>query len=315
MPISVGEGCVAADHDGKRDYWRCFCADGQPQWVHEYPNDREMDYGAGPRAAPLIHNGKVFCLNAWGELYCLRMADGSLAWQKHLAKEFAQKTPEWGYTASPLMAHGKLLVTPGGKGGPVAALDPETGAVLWTGAGHGLNYANLTLATLGGVEQVVGYDDRTAGAWDRPVAALGKPPGGKRPGYIVPSPVAVHGKLLLTSDQEGSAAALLQPGRVIAEEPAAINEDIAPRRADPYRLGETVPACQLRARARRRRQPIQASAQDPGSTTTRSASRVSATRLSRTTASLSCARRPGSALGRQSPVVPDLLIAASLRRT
>ncbi|MDD4787579.1 MAG: PQQ-binding-like beta-propeller repeat protein [Pirellulales bacterium] len=242
-PISVGEGSVvAADHDRERDYWRCFgAADGQPRWVHEYPNDREMDYGAGPRAAPLIHNGKVFCLNAWGELYCLRIADGSLAWRKHLAAEFAQKTPAWGYTASPLIAHGKLLVSPGGKGGPVAALDPETGAVLWTGAGHGLNYANLTLATLGGVEQVVGYDERTAGAWDLASGRrLWEAPVENASGYIVPSPVAVHGKLLLTSDQEGARLLSFHQEGAILEQPAAINEDIAPDVSTPTVWGETV---------------------------------------------------------------------------
>lgn len=242
-PISVGEGrVVVADHDGKRDYWRCFdAADGRPLWVYDYPNAQQMESGAGPRAAPLIHGGKVFCLNAWGELFCLRMADGRAAWKKHLAKDFRQETPTWGYTASPLIADGKLLVTPGGTGGPVAALAPETGELLWTGAGRGLNYASLVVNTLGGVEQVVGYDEKTAGAWD--------PKTGRRlwtlevehaSGYIVPSPVEVHGRLLLTSDQQGARLFPFGPAGVIEKQPTALNEDVAPDVCTPTVWGETV---------------------------------------------------------------------------
>ncbi len=242
-PISVGEGSVVvADHDGKRDYWRCFgTADGQPRWVHEYANAQEISYGAGPRAAPLIDRGKVFCLNASGELFCLRMADGGTLWKKHLAIDFGQKTPEWGYSASPLMMQGKLLVSPGGNGGPVAALDPETGSVLWTGAGQGLNYANLTIGVLGGVEQVVAYDQLTAGAWDPATGRrLWSMPVENAARYIVPSPVIVHGRLLLSSDQEGARLFSFDPGGAIAKEPAALNEDLAPDVSTPTVWGDTV---------------------------------------------------------------------------
>lgn len=242
-PISVGEGSVViADYDGKRDYWRCLgAADGGPRWVYEYPNVREMDFGAGPRAAPLIDGGKVFCLNACGELFCLRMADGSVAWKQHLAKNFGQKTPEWGYTASPLLVHGKLLVSPGGKGGPVAALDPETGAVLWTGAGRGLNYASLTVNSIGGIERVVGYDEQTAGVWDVETGRrLCTIPVENAAGYIVPSPVMVHGRLLLSSDQEGTRLLSFGPEGAIVEKPAALNEDVAPDVSTPTVWGETV---------------------------------------------------------------------------
>jgi outer membrane protein assembly factor BamB len=242
-PISVGEGgVVVADYDGRRDYWRCFdAADGRPRWVSEYANTEKMEFGAGPRAAPLIEGGQVFCLNAWGELFCLGMADGRAAWKKHLARDFRQKTPTWGYTASPLIAGGRLLVTPGGAGGPVAALTPRSGELLWTGAGRGMNYASLLATTLAGVEQVVGYDAKTAGAWDLQT--------GRRlwtvnvecaSGYIVPAPVAVQGRLLLTSGEQGARLFAFRPAGVIEPTPVALNEDVAPDICTPTVWGDTI---------------------------------------------------------------------------
>jgi outer membrane protein assembly factor BamB len=242
-PLSVAEGCVvAADNDGKRDSWRCFdAADGRPRWVYEYPNAEKMDYGAGPRAAPLIDGGKAFCLNACGELFCLRMADGSVAWRKHLAKDFGQKTPTWGYTTSPLLAGGKLLVSPGGKGGPVMALEPQTGATLWSGAGRGLNYANLSVSTFGGVAQVVGYDERTAGAWDLKTGRrLWTLRTESAAGYVVPSPVAVGDRLLLSSDQESARLFSFGSAGAIEERPTAVNEDVAPEVSTPTAWGDAV---------------------------------------------------------------------------
>lgn len=242
-PLSVGEGYViAADHDGLQDIWRCFdAADGRPRWVYEYPNVQRMDYGAAPRAAPWIEGGNVFCLNACGELFCLRLDDGAALWKKHLAKDFGQKRPTWGYTASPLLADGKLLVTAGGKGGPVAALDPATGQVLWTGAGGGLNYAGLTVNRLGGVGQVVGYDQQSAGAWDLKTGRrLWTLPIENAAGYIVPSPVMIRDRILLASDQEGARLFSLSAAGAIEKQPAAVNEDVAPDVCTPTVWGDAV---------------------------------------------------------------------------
>jgi len=242
-PISVGEGrVVVADYDGKRDYWRCFdAADGGPKWTYDYANAEKMEFGAGPRAAPLIDGGRAFCLNAWGELSCLRLADGSVVWKKHLARDFRQKTPTWGYTASPLLVDGKLLVSPGGQGGPIVALKPDTGELLWSGAGRGLNYASFIVGSFGGVQQAVGYDEATAGGWDLKTGArLWSLKVECGAGYIVPSPVAVHGRLLLTSDQDDARSYSFAPSGTIDEEPKATNADVASDICTPTVWGETI---------------------------------------------------------------------------
>ncbi len=242
-PISVGQECVVvADHDAKRDYWRCFAAaDGRPLWTYDYANTKKMEFGAGPRSAPLIFGGKVYCLSAWGELFCLDLANGDVVWQKHLAQQFQQKTPIWGYCGSPLIADEKLIVSPGGEGGPVAALDPETGEVVWTGEGKSLNYASFLVGTFGGVPQLIGYDETTAGGWDLKTGRrLWTLEVAHRGGYIVPTPVAVDGRILLTSDEEDARLFGFSSGGVIEPEPGAFNEDVAPDMVTPTAWGDTV---------------------------------------------------------------------------
>ena len=52
-------------------------------------------------------------------------------WSVHLVQELGGKVPGWGYTESVLVDQGRVICTPGGKNGALAALDAKTGKVLW----------------------------------------------------------------------------------------------------------------------------------------------------------------------------------------
>jgi outer membrane protein assembly factor BamB len=74
-----------------------------------------------------------------------------------MVNELGGPLPELGYSESPLVDGDRVLVTPGGKGGTVAALDRNSGKVLWrtkelTDPAH---YASLVVAELGGARQYV----------------------------------------------------------------------------------------------------------------------------------------------------------------
>jgi outer membrane protein assembly factor BamB len=243
--IAVSAGRVLiADHDEKNDYYRCLDAEkGTEIWTRTFPNPREMEYGPGPRATPLIHQGKVYVLSAFGELYAFDLKTGKTVWEKDSIKDFAApKAPKWGYCGSPLVAGGKLIVNPGGKTS-IAALDPETGKLLWAGAGAGPNYSSFIAGTFGGVEQVVGNDDASLSGWDLKT--------GKRlwsvameiepdAGYIVPTPVAVGGRLLLTDQKNGTQLFAFDKEGVIVEEPVAKNDSAAPEVVTPVAVGDLV---------------------------------------------------------------------------
>ncbi len=242
--IAVTAGRVfMADRDERNDFYRCLDArSGTEIWVRSFPNTREMDYGAGPRATPLVHRDRVYALSAFGELFCFDSRTGKTVWQKDFLKDFgADKVPKWGYCSSPLVTQGKLVVSPGGKAA-IVALDPETGKTLWNGAGTGSNYSSLIVGVFGGVEQIVGHDDASLGGWE--VAT------GKRlwsiameqvePPFIVPTPVNVGGKLLVTDQKNETQLFAFGKAGLIVEQPIAKSEEIAPEVVTPVAVGDLI---------------------------------------------------------------------------
>lgn len=99
-------------------------------------------WSAGPSATPTVDGELIFALGGNGDLICVDTA-GKERWRKNLPADLdAQVNPigggpknlGWGYTWSPLVDGDRLICTPGGPKGAVAALDKRTGQVLWRSA-------------------------------------------------------------------------------------------------------------------------------------------------------------------------------------
>ena len=56
--------------------------------------------------------------------------NGSVKWTAEM-KELGGSVPNWGYSESPLVDNGKVLCTPGGSDGTIAAFDLASGKKLW----------------------------------------------------------------------------------------------------------------------------------------------------------------------------------------
>ena len=89
------------------------------------------NWGDGPRMTPSVSDGLVYALGGRGNLVCADAKTGKQKWKVHLVKELGGKVPGWGYTESVLVDQGRVICTPGGKKGALAALDAKTGKVLW----------------------------------------------------------------------------------------------------------------------------------------------------------------------------------------
>jgi outer membrane protein assembly factor BamB len=231
----AGDIAVLADHDGRNDYYRALRTDdGSELWQRSFPNGREMDYGAAPRATPLIYHGNAHVLGAFGDCYCLELKTGKTIWQRNFAKDFGSPAvPKWGYCDSPLVAQGKLILNPGGSSALVA-LAPETGKLLWRGAGARANYSSFIAGNFGGVEQVIGYDAKSLGGWElNSGRRLWTLPVDTSGGYIVPTPVRVGGNLLLTDLNSPAQLFAFATSGVILPTPAARNEDCTPEISTP----------------------------------------------------------------------------------
>jgi outer membrane protein assembly factor BamB len=103
---------------------------GQEVWATPLSPEFQNDWGNGPRGTPTVDEGRVYALSASGTLICVRAKDGRELWRTTM-ESLGGRVPNWGYTESILIDGNKLLCTPGGPRGAIAALDKGTGQVIW----------------------------------------------------------------------------------------------------------------------------------------------------------------------------------------
>lgn len=170
----------------------CFDADtGREIWAHEDPGrfDEAMG-GVGPRSTPTFDGGKLYSLGAKGVLNCLEASTGRLVWQRDIANDGGRGIPYWGFSSSPLVVDGKVIVFAGGgrgeskepeakglegaidpvpasrakqqPGGSMIAYDALTGEIAWQADGGGVSYSSPQLVELHGKKQVVFVSDVAA---------------------------------------------------------------------------------------------------------------------------------------------------------
>ncbi len=115
-------------------------------------------HGDGPRATPTVDGDHVYALGANGDLIAVRLSDGVVIWRKNLKNDFSgEMWSNWGYSESPLVDGGKLICTPGGAGGTLAACDKNTGDLLWRSKGwtDKAAYSSLVTTEIAGIRQYV----------------------------------------------------------------------------------------------------------------------------------------------------------------
>ena len=191
-------------------------ATGKTLWEHEYPVARlpkqETFRGApvGPQATPCVGGGRVFALGYAGVLTCLT-TDGKEVWKHDLVKEYAATPVQFGFSGSPVLSGGRLLVAAGGKQAALIAFDPADGKVLWKTAPAEPGYATPVAAKRAGEEQVIlmtrdavtGYAAADgATRWTYPLP---------KPGLTnVPTPLVLPDDQVLVSGQGQLGTALLK---------------------------------------------------------------------------------------------------------
>jgi outer membrane protein assembly factor BamB len=182
-------------------------------------------WGDGPRGTPTVDGDHVFALGGQGELICAEAATGKVVWRKSLPRDLGGVIsphgggPEkigWGYSESPLVDGDKLICTPGGDQGTLAALNKRTGQVLWRSQGFTdpATYASAVVTQVGGIRQYVQMTDRGAigAAADdgRPLWRYLRRPPYPDDTFVIPTPI-VHDTYVYTSTSAGCDLAKLSP--------------------------------------------------------------------------------------------------------
>jgi outer membrane protein assembly factor BamB len=145
--------------DKKLGSERVLClnaADGKVLWKYAYECVYGIDYPLGPRTTPRVHGGKVYTLGAVGHLLCLEADTGKVLWSHDLTREYATKSPLWGYAAHPLLEGPRLICMVGGTGSAVVAFDKESGKELWRALDtEQLGYCPPMVYEAGGKRQLI----------------------------------------------------------------------------------------------------------------------------------------------------------------
>jgi outer membrane protein assembly factor BamB len=124
----------------------CYSADsGELIWSHASPSRfTEVVSGAGPRSTPTVHSGRVYALGGRGLLTCLNAADGGQIWQKDMTATAGARVPMWGFSGSPLLVEGRVVVHIDGSGGNgLIAANASSGDIEWAVQSEGMNYTTV----------------------------------------------------------------------------------------------------------------------------------------------------------------------------
>lgn len=120
----------------------------------------------GPRSTPTWHAGKIYYAAPDGTIGCLNASDGTAVWSTNPTKQFRGRGTDFGYSCSPVVIDGKVLVPVGGEGACVVALDAGNGTVVWSAGDSSASYASVLPITLNGQQQVIASLENSLAAFD-----------------------------------------------------------------------------------------------------------------------------------------------------
>jgi outer membrane protein assembly factor BamB len=109
-------------------------ASGKTLWEFKYPASPagiQFDQGFGPHSTPLIVGNRLFAASSRSELFALDKMTGKRIWSHDMVKEFNAPLTGRGYSGSPLLYNGSIIVTMGGPNQAVAAFDQASGKLQW----------------------------------------------------------------------------------------------------------------------------------------------------------------------------------------
>ncbi len=138
--------------------------DGGKMWARALGRALDQDRGGGPRGTPTVDGDVLFALSEAGDLACLRAADGSVVWTRNILADFGGRNPTWLISESPLVDGPHVIVTPGGRGAGLAALDKKTGRTVWTtkDLSEAAGYSSIIAVEVQGVRTLITLTSESA---------------------------------------------------------------------------------------------------------------------------------------------------------
>jgi outer membrane protein assembly factor BamB len=109
-----------------------------------------------------VDGDRLYVLTENGDLACLQVEDGRIVWQRNVLETFGGRNINWLVSESPLVDGDHVIVSPGGRGAGMAALDKMTGETVWeSGAlSDEAGYASPVVADVQGVRSIMTLTSR-----------------------------------------------------------------------------------------------------------------------------------------------------------
>jgi outer membrane protein assembly factor BamB len=154
-PVIIGNTVYAFTRiQGREGLTALDVATGAVRWRSDYeapysPADPAAKHGAGPKATPLFHQGRLFTLGISGIVAAFDPPSGTLLWHSKEPNE----APYFSAASSPVAADDLVVAHPGNYE-PLTAFDTISGVKKWTTGTDGFFMAP-TVAVIAGVRQVV----------------------------------------------------------------------------------------------------------------------------------------------------------------
>jgi outer membrane protein assembly factor BamB len=132
-------------------------ANGRHVWNAPIGRALDQDRGGGPRGTPTLDGESLYVLSEDGNLACVRSKDAHITWKRDILADFGGRNPNWLISESPLIDGNKLIVSPGGRGAGIVALDKTSGKEIWRSSqlSDGAGYASCIVADIHNVRTIM----------------------------------------------------------------------------------------------------------------------------------------------------------------
>ena len=173
---------------------------GEEQWAKEIGGILGNGWGDGPRGTPAVDGNRIYALAGEGNLVCASIKDGTIIWETTTSK-LGGKTPNWGFSESVLVDGSKVLMTPGGDDGTVAALDKSTGKVIWQSKdiSDKAHYSSIVAAEINGSKQYVQRTEKSIFGLNPETGALLWKTDFPGRTAVIPTPIILGNRVYVTA--------------------------------------------------------------------------------------------------------------------
>jgi outer membrane protein assembly factor BamB len=157
--IAVGQRCFTQTQSIAGQFVVCLDADtGATIWEHRYDLPYELiGVYPGPRATPSFNHGRVYFAAPSGLIGCLSADTGQRLWSVNVVEKYHGQGAEFGYSCSPTIVDGLVILPVGGPGASMVALNADDGREVWKSGDDPASYTPAYPISRDGRPLVVGY--------------------------------------------------------------------------------------------------------------------------------------------------------------